>query len=290
MLLLLTSSDDDTARKILDNIDSRVPKIVLSEISIDLVKTLPLNKIRVVYNISNYFIKTEENEIERLELQCFMQYFLKKEGVVFYGENYASDFSKEEYLVAAKSCGLNVPEYLYTNSKEELLSFAKKHRSIITKSIKSQVRFQYENEPDNPLYRCYTYELSGTDIMKLPDRFFPSFFQKLIDKKFELKLFYFENKFYPSYLQAETRNIDVRQNDGIVPMPINLEKELEESLQKLMLLLKIKMGTIDLLYGDDGKYYFLEINLGGRYDYISDSCGYNLEKVVADKISSICLT
>lgn len=46
--------------------------------------------------------------------------------------------------------------------------------------------------------------------------------------------------------------------------------------------LNLNTGSIDVLKGIDGKYYFLEVNPVGQYLSPSISCGYCVEKNIAE--------
>ena len=45
--------------------------------------------------------------------------------------------------------------------------------------------------------------------------------------------------------------------------------------------LELNTGSIDLVLGQDGKYYFLEVNPCGQYRMTSDPCNYYLDKLIA---------
>lgn len=46
--------------------------------------------------------------------------------------------------------------------------------------------------------------------------------------------------------------------------------------------LNLQMGSIDMLYTNEGKYVFLEVNPSGQFLGYSSSCNYNLDRVVAE--------
>lgn len=55
-----------------------------------------------------------------------------------------------------------------------------------------------------------------------------------------------------------------------------------KKIRKLMNTLNLNTGSIDVLKGIDGKYYFLEVNPVGQYLSPSISCGYCVEKNIAE--------
>ena len=46
----------------------------------------------------------------------------------------------------------------------------------------------------------------------------------------------------------------------------------------------LNSGSIDILKGTDGKYYFLEINPVGMFEFISAPCNYNFPKLIAQTL------
>lgn len=282
-MLIFTSKHDETTRKIVKYIGNRIVCHVIDKIDLDIIKRIPMNSLKVIYTKSAFCFEEGISEIELREINDFIHYLYKKRDVIFYGENYTADYSKEEYLTNAEQCGLIIPPYLYTNKKLELQDFINEHKEIITKSIKSQVKFSYENIPNN-IYSCYTKKITKSDIEQIPDAFFPSFFQKLIYKDYELKIFYMNGKFYPGLLSSYKADIlDIRVDSSITPLPVKLNPVLEEKLHQLVSQLKLRICTIDLIHGLDDNYYFLEINPSGQFGYISEGCNYNLERIIADE-------
>lgn len=82
----------------------------------------------------------------------------------------------------------------------------------------------------------------------------------------------------------ENTEIDYRNYNRTKPnrmVPFKLTKELEYKLDNYMKKMDLDTGSIDLIYGKDGKFYFLEVNHLGQYDFLSQHCNYNLDKKIA---------
>jgi D-alanine-D-alanine ligase-like ATP-grasp enzyme len=45
--------------------------------------------------------------------------------------------------------------------------------------------------------------------------------------------------------------------------------------------LKLNTGSIDMIYTNDSKFIFLEVNPVGQFGMVSKPCNYNLEKKIA---------
>ena len=124
-------------------------------------------------SLANYIFSSEEN-------------YKKILGASFQIVN------KLKILNMAKKHGLTIPETLITNSHKTLLAFHKKHKQIITKPI-SEV---FISQRKNNLMVTYTKIVKLQDINSLPENFSLTLFQKFIDKEFDIRIFYLNEKLY----------------------------------------------------------------------------------------------
>lgn len=182
-------------------------------------------------------------------------------------------------LDIAKNVGLKIPNTLVTRSKKELVDFKNNLKTdIITKTIGDPLSMYWSS--------LHTYT-SIVDIQMLHDRFGLSLFQKNIKKKFEIRTFFLIDTFYSSavFSQMDKRSeVDLKLYDKKNPIrivPFTLPDDLTEKLKLLMKRCDLKSGSIDLIYGEDLEYYFLEVNPIGQFEQVSFPCNYNLFKEVA---------
>jgi ATP-GRASP peptide maturase of grasp-with-spasm system len=191
---------------------------------------------------------------------------------------------KINVLEIAKNIGLNVPEYLITNSKDELLKFKGKY-DLISKNLRE---VQYFTSNNREYVSCTkTVEVDSEFISKLDRLFFPSFFQRMIPKEYELRVFFLGTDFFPmaifSQLDEKTkvdfRNYNLKKPNRCVPY--HLETDLKTKLINLASALKLETGSIDLIKSTDGEYYFLEVNPIGQFGMTSSPCNYQIEKKLA---------
>lgn len=194
--------------------------------------------------------------------------------------------NKVDVLENAKEEGINIPDSIVCNTKSALLEFKKKHTSIITKPLSEVITYEGEDK----LYYTRTVLIGSDEIESLEDEFFPSFFQKYIEKEIEIRSFYLEGEFYSMaiFSQAdEQTKIDFRDYNDEDPnrtVPFNLPKVLEEKLHKLMVRLKLNTGSLDLILSPNGTFYFLEVNPVGQFGMTSYPCNYYLEKKIAQAL------
>jgi ATP-GRASP peptide maturase of grasp-with-spasm system len=196
--------------------------------------------------------------------------------------------NKLQVLDIAVKFGLNVPNYLVTNSKIKMLEFYNKNsKKVITKDIKNPFRLNAKKYT----LTTYTEIITEQRLQTIPATFYPSFFQVLIKKEYEVRVFYLDKEIYSMAIFSQNdkkTKVDFRHYNINTPnrcVPMNLPIELKIKIQKIMCNLKINCGSIDLIKSTDGLFYFLEINPFGQFGMISHPCNYQLEKKIAQKLS-----
>ena len=218
---------------------------------------------------------------ERYVLQDFI--YNKINEIDHFGHPQQANLNKLIVLEKALKYNLLVPEYIYTSSKSSLISFNRKHPKIITKSILPA----YSMNIENSLFASYTELLNAKDIHELNEKIYPTFFQKLINKIFEIRVFYLNNDFYAVAIISQNNlktQIDYRKYDAEHPnrnIPFKLPPDIKNHLKKLIKDLSLKYCSIDLIYGEDRKFYFLEINPIGLFGNVSYFGNYFLEMKMA---------
>lgn len=219
--------------------------------------------------------------IERRILHKFIHEKISK--IKHFGHPQFADLNKLIVLEKAIGFGLLVPDYIYTTSKKSVISFKKEHEKIITKTISPG--YYYEKEELN--YASYTELLSLKDIQNLDSDFYPTFFQRLIEKVYEIRTFYINNDFFSVAIISQSNSktkIDYRNYDKLHPnrnIPYKLPKEIEKKLKKIIDDLALKYCSVDLIFGEDGNFYFLEINPIGQFGNVSYFGNYYLEMKMA---------
>ena len=112
-------------------------------------------------------------------------------------------------------------------------------------------------------------------------------FQRMIEKEFELRIFFLNNTFYASAIFSQIDNqtkTDFRNYNDCKPNrtpPYKLPVKIQNKLSILMSKLTLNSGSIDLIVTPLGKYVFLEVNPIGQFAQVSIPCNYYLEKIMA---------
>jgi ATP-GRASP peptide maturase of grasp-with-spasm system len=193
--------------------------------------------------------------------------------------------NKLDVLRLASECGLEIPYSLITSYKNKI-NFNSKY---INKTLTGSVYFKFLN--DNR-YFSMTETLSNDKKKYIPESFPPSFFQSLIEKEFELRIFFINRTYYSMAIISqndEQTKVDFRNYNDAKPnrfLPYKLPKEIIMKLNKLMRKININCGSIDIIIGKDGKYYFLEVNPVGQYDMTSGPCNYYLHYKIAEYLTN----
>jgi ATP-GRASP peptide maturase of grasp-with-spasm system len=193
--------------------------------------------------------------------------------------------NKIRVLNEAKKIGLLVPSTLITNSKKDLIEFYLNHNDqVISKSLYETVYFQEGKQ----IFLFRTSLITQKDLDNLENTFFPSMFQEYIEKAYEIRIFVLNNELYPmaifSQLDEQTM-VDFRNYNDQIPnrtVPYNLPSIIKNKLLKLMKVLNLNTGSIDLIKSKENNYYFLEINPNGQFGMTSYPCNYYLEKKIAN--------
>jgi len=146
--------------------------------------------------------------------------------------------NKLDILEQAAGLGLDIPETIVTNSKSELIRFFKTHKRIVTKAMSDGIAINVKGGTGNAM--MYTEEVTLDFINKLSQQFGVSLFQSLLEKEFELRIFYLNCKFYAMaiFSQSNTKTmIDFRRYDYNKFnrwVPFILPKKVEKKLEKLL--------------------------------------------------------
>jgi glutathione synthase/RimK-type ligase-like ATP-grasp enzyme len=196
--------------------------------------------------------------------------------------------NKIHAINTAKEFGLNVPDTFVISNRnliEKHLDFNK--NEYIIKPVSDVIPIPL-NENENLLMLTST--ITKDELKKLPVETIPSIIQIKINKSFEVRVFFIDNKFYSSKIVESENKIDHRFNlfDSKTRFEsFELSHEIKESLKGLMNHFQINCASIDFIMSDKNIFYFLEINPTGQFGYHSRPNNFYLDKVIADYIKKL---
>lgn len=273
------------------------------QINIDGVVIKP-SEIKVVwfrrwsYNNRHRKVDLFKNELHHSDLNLFMSYhhvyqelqnvstflFSMLASADWLGDPRTSSPNKLQMMQSAREIGLDVPDTLITTEIEDVRAFAEKHGEVVTKPVSDMLLCIF----GDALFASYT--------CVVPESFlrddtwsgsFPSLFQEKLEKKYEIRTFYLDGKFYSMAMFSQhipATQIDFRRYSFDNPartIPYQLPTEIEDKLHALMKVLDLDTGSIDIIRTVDGRYVFLEVNPNGQFGMVSEPCNYFLERKVA---------
>lgn len=216
----------------------------------------------------------------RYEFDSLTKFFYKQVASKCLGNPLLHPLNKLEQLEAAHEAGFKIPGTAVVGSRKMLAnSNLKAEKILLTKAIQENI-FISKNS--------YFYDIKASEIevSDLEDFFYPSLFQKSVDKSLEVRAFYLDGKFYALGMllcSSKGRVVDFRtKTKEIRYCRYKLPAVIESSLEQVMKSLNLNTGSIDLLVDPDNVYYFLEVNPTGQFGWVSDFGNYCIERKIAE--------
>ena len=265
---------------------------------------IELNKIRVVWyrkgvnwlsgqfkevfinehpQLTSYLNRKAEKENQKL---CDYIHYLIEERVPVLGSAFKSDLNKLITLNVAKSLGLNIPDFYILNEKQSIKNLISNGGQYITKAMSDGV-YLFESQEKRKGYFTYTESLTNESIDSYPEKISPSFIQRKIEKKYEIRVFNLDGRFFSWAIFSqsdEQTSTDYRKYNYQKPnrvVPYLLPKQITKKLLALFKKIGLNTGSADLMVDLNDNYYFLEINPVGQFNMLSKLANYQLELEVA---------
>ena len=243
------------------------------------------SKESVFLNVNDdYYVSHRKEELRYL--LDFVHYTFASKGIKQLGNFRFNDVNKMVVLDIARKVGLRIPNSFILSTKNELIKLKNDYpkRKIISKAL-SQGVYRIEDEVN---YYNYVERISDVILKSLPETFFPSLFQIEIVKKYELRIFYLNEKCYSMvvFSQKSKKTItDFRKpnlGNKNRKLPYLLPNSIKSRIVKLMKALSLNTGSLDMIVDSDDNYTFLEVNPVGQFSMTSYPCNYYLEKKIAE--------
>lgn len=188
-------------------------------------------------------------------------------------------------LQKASEVGLQIPKTAVIANKLKLKEFFKSNNADIISKPAFEVRRLNEN---GIKYTSRTSCVSEKIINQINDDFFPSLVQCQILKKFEVRTVFLENTFYSMAIMSqrdEKTKTDFRFYNLDFPnryCAFQLPEEIEYKLKRLMEVLKLNFGSIDLVVDNYDNFVFLEVNPVGQFGMTSTPNNFGIEDHIVE--------
>jgi ATP-GRASP peptide maturase of grasp-with-spasm system len=182
----------------------------------------------------------------------------------------------------ADEIGIKTPRSFIFSEKENLFKkINNSKKNYITKSMYGDPLIDLGNIS----IKNYTSKVELDSIITLS--FVPSLVQQYIEKKYELRIYYFKGEFFSMaiFSQNDSQTMtDFRKYNDEKPnrrVPFKLPLEISKKINTLMIKLGYETGSIDMIVTPNNEYIFLEVNPVGQFSMTSFPCNYNIEKKIA---------
>lgn len=250
-------------------------------------------------NVKSISFPTDENCADQGVLTSMRKYVNREQEYAYkvlleqlesrngIGSYYDNATNKLANLLIACASGLHTPATIVTTSKAELIQFFNSHKRIITKGI---VHNGWEKSDSIEAWSL-TNEVTWEIVNEIDHVFALSCFQEYIDKYCELRVFYLKGQMKCAAIFSQTndktrldfRNYDHNKMNRMVPF--RLPEDVQAAIRTFMSTVKMNCGSLDLILSRDLRYYFLEVNPVGQFGFVSKSCNFGLEKMIADELT-----
>ncbi len=251
-----------------------------------------------IENAKSIWLRRGDFPVENTTKQLIFEFLTLRNYIHFLAEsnkncigNLRSEYNHNKFidLKIAQRNGLMTPlSFIITNKEQfEDLRQISANKSYITKSLKNCIT----KIIDAKLFHFgFTIEILNDKLKKINYDFFPSLVQEKIEKEFEIRSFYLKGKMYSMAIFSQNnektkldyRNYDLKKQNRQIPF--QLPAEIEDKIKKFMKEINLNCGSIDIIYGKDGNYYFLEVNPVGHFGWLSFNCNYFLEEIIANEL------
>ncbi|WP_119079950.1 MvdC/MvdD family ATP grasp protein [Chitinophaga alhagiae] len=185
-------------------------------------------------------------------------------------------------LTAAQAAGLAVPQTLFSNHAEDAIRFYDDHNGDVVVKLHGALSKTMDGKGDF----FPTTRLRKEDVPMLESlSACPMILQEYIPKDRELRIVYVDGEFFTGSLRApETTDWRTASTTIIQWEPFVLPPAQEEKISRLMQLLGLPFGAIDMIVQPDGEYVFLEVNPQGEWGMLQKYLGFPIAETIAEKL------
>lgn len=184
-------------------------------------------------------------------------------------------------LAIANQVGLRTPKVMISNNSEEVSDFFTTHAKVCNKSL-STPRYTYNGQ----LYPYMTRMISKQEFENNKQSLSscPTFFEEYIEKEYDIRVVIIGKHIFAFALYSqehELSKVDVR---GLSPLQIRhefikLPEEIENKILHFMEIQNLFFSSMDLMYGKDHEYYFVENNCNGQWIWLENVTGVNMSSI-----------
>ena len=186
--------------------------------------------------------------------------------------------NKVEQLSLAVRVGFNIPDTLVTRSLPQIRNFFDSHDGrVICKAVKNGFVNHH-----NGATVALTQRINEEFFSRAQEyASIPSIYQTEIRKKYDIRVIVVGDKVFATAIHSQDypeTEVDWRAWDlcdfSLRHEPIELPNEIAARCQSITTDYNLAYSAIDLILGQDGAHYFLEMNPNGQWAWIEHKTGY----------------
>jgi glutathione synthase/RimK-type ligase-like ATP-grasp enzyme len=193
-----------------------------------------------------------------------------------------AEFKPFQLSLAAK-IGLSIPPSVITNDPAAIRCAFDNFGSMIVKPARSGYVIR-----DGKEYGIFTSRVLAEHLEELESaKWSPAIYQALIPKRFDIRVTIVGEKLFAAAIDSQTdpaAAIDWRhtRNPHLPHYRTVIPDRIAARLLRMMDLLDLTFGAIDLIQTLDGDFVFLEINPSGQWLWLDDMLDLGITDAVAD--------
>jgi glutathione synthase/RimK-type ligase-like ATP-grasp enzyme len=180
--------------------------------------------------------------------------------------------SKILQLRVARDAGMNIPETLFSNDRDEIRAFQDRLGTIIAKPL-----FNVFYQKGDARYQALTTQLPPAD--QFDSRTFaysPNIFQPLIRKKSDIRVFVLGRNMFA--VEIHSQDLDRASTDfrgapmqHLTHRRIDLPTAVARSIDEFQKRMGLIMGQFDFILDENGNWVFLEVNEQGNWLWLEEN-------------------
>lgn len=193
---------------------------------------------------------------------------------------------------AAAWAGLLVPRTIVSNSRPDLLNFARScSGTMVIKPLSHGMLYRDEADDVNP-HLVMTNRISLDQVAEYADAnltFCPTFLQEEIIKAYELRIVFVAGRCFSFKIDSQSfdySSVDWRRmSTALEYIDTLIPEEIQSQIRVMMRHLDLVFGCLDFIVDLDGNYWFLECNNQGAWAWLDDQCGGDIALAIARELA-----
>jgi glutathione synthase/RimK-type ligase-like ATP-grasp enzyme len=186
----------------------------------------------------------------------------------------------------AKQHGFCVPDTISSNYKNELISFAERHKFVAVKFMSQDIYLM----EDGSYSGIYVNRVKPEDLVEFNDfEENPIVLQKYIEKSYEVRHTFVSGSHFSCKIDSQMSNrasIDWRRYDipNTPHSSIDAPKDILRKVESLMDDLGLSYGAFDFIVDTHDQWWYLEVNSAGQWLWIEDLADMPISAAIAQSL------